>query len=95
MKSLPKDKNVILGVITSKFLEMEDLEELRGSVYQAADFVAEGNGKGRREALGRLGVSPQCGFASHSAENAVEREDMLGKLRLVRELADVVWAGEP
>lgn len=82
-------------MITSKFPEMEQLEEMGGRVFQAADCVAEGNGERRREALGRLGFSPQCGFASRSAGNAVERGDMLRKLRLVRELADEVWPGEP
>ena len=95
LKELPRNKNVILGVITSKFPKMEDLGEMRARVYQAADYVAEGSGQSREEALKRLGVSPQCGFASHSAGNAVVREDMVRKLRLVRELADSIWPGEP
>lgn len=95
LKSLPKNKNVILGVITSKFPEMEDLQEMKKRVYNAADFVAEGNNESREEALQRLGVSPQCGFASHSAGNAVSKKDMINKLTLVRELADSIWPGEP
>lgn len=54
LKSLPGNKNVVLGVITSKFAEMEDLEEMKKRVYQAADVVAEGNGESREEALWRL-----------------------------------------
>ena len=95
LKSLPKDKNVILGVITSKFPEMEDIEEMKKRVYQAADFAAEGANESRKDALKRLGVSPQCGFASHSSGNAVKREDMINKLMLVRKLADSIWPGEP
>ena len=95
LKSLPKNKNVILGVITSKFPELEDLQEMKKRVYDAADFVAEGNNQSREEALQRLGVSPQCGFASHSAGNAVTKKDMVNKLSLVRELADSIWPGEP
>ena len=95
LKSLPKNKNVILGVITSKFPEMEDMEEMKKRVYQAADFVAEGTGESRQEALKRFGVSPQCGFASHSSGNAVKRGDMINKLTLVRNLADSIWPGEP
>ncbi|MCJ1254935.1 hypothetical protein MMC24_002751 [Lignoscripta atroalba] len=95
LKYLPKEKNVILGVITSKFPEMEDLEEMKKRVFQAADFVAEGNNETQKEALQRLGVSPQCGFASHSSGNAVVRDDMIAKLKLVRELADSIWPGEP
>jgi len=85
----------VLGVITSKFAEMEDLEEMKRRGYQAADFGAEGNGESRKEALRRLGVSPQCGFASHSEGNAVRKQDMIDKLSLVRKLADSIWPGEP
>ena len=92
---LPKNKNVVLGVITSKFKELEDREAMKKKVYDAADIIAKGNGETRKEALRRIGVSPQCGFASHSSGNAVSREDMVAKLELVRELADSIWPGEP
>lgn len=65
LKSLPQNKNVIPGVITSKFPEMEDMEEMKKRVYEAADFVAQGNNESREEASQRLGVSPHCGIASH------------------------------
>ena len=64
-------------------------------MFQAADIVAEGNGESRVEALKRLGVSPQCGFASHSSGNAIKKDDMVRKLTLVRALADSIWPGEP
>ena len=95
LKELPPNKNVILGVITSKFPKLESVEEMKERVYQAADFVAQGSGQTKEEALKRLGVSPQCGFASHSAGNAVVRDDMVNKLKLVRELADSIWPDEP
>ena len=95
LKSLPENKNVILGVITSKFPAMEDIEEMEKRVFEAAEYVAEGNGERREDALKRLGVSPQCGFASHSAGNALKRGDMIDKLALVRKLADSIWPGEP
>ena len=74
---------------------MEDLEEMKKRVYEASDFVAEGNGETREQALQRIGVSPQCGFASHSSGNAVTKEDMVAKLKLVRALADSIWPDEP
>ena len=94
LKHLPKNKNVILGVVTSKFPEMEDMQEMKGRVYQAAEIVAEGSGESREEALKRMGVSPQCGFASHSEGNAVQRGDMVRKLEFVRALAEEIWPGE-
>lgn len=95
LKELPAHKNVILGVITSKFPELEDLDKMRERVFQAADFVAKGSGETREQALKRIGVSPQCGFASHHLGNSVTREDMIAKLKLVRKLADSIWPGEP
>ncbi|KAI1371121.1 5-methyltetrahydropteroyltriglutamate-homocysteine methyltransferase [Hypoxylon crocopeplum] len=95
LKELPPHKNVVLGVITSKFPELEDIGEMRNRIFQAADIIAKGAGQTREDALKRIGVSPQCGFASHHLGNAVTREDMIAKLKLVRELADSLWPGEP
>jgi methionine synthase II (cobalamin-independent) len=95
LRHLPKNKNVILGVITSKFPEMEDLGEMEERVRNAVKYMVKGTGESETEALKRVGVSPQCGFASHSSGNAVKRQDMINKLKLVRELADKIWPGEP
>lgn len=92
---LPKNKNVILGVITSKFSELEDKAKMKERVFQAADVVAKGAGETREQALKRMGVSPQCGFASHEEGNAIVWQDMENKLKLVREVADEIWPGEP
>ncbi|RYP45851.1 hypothetical protein DL768_007847 [Monosporascus sp. mg162] len=95
LRELPAHKNVVLGVVTSKFPQLEDLGEMRDRVYAAADVVAAGQGQTREQALARMGVSPQCGFASHHLGNAVTWDDMVAKLKLVRQLADSIWPGEP
>ena len=61
---------------------------------QAAEIIALGNHERKEEAMQRIGVSPQCGFASHSGGNAVVHDDMIAKLKLVRELADSIWPNE-
>ncbi|OJI99821.1 hypothetical protein ASPVEDRAFT_164002 [Aspergillus versicolor CBS 583.65] len=94
LKKLPMGKNVVLGLVSTKRVEMEDVEVLRQRVFKAAEFIAQGNGVSVDEALDRLGVSPQCGFASHSRENRLSRENMLDKLKLVRDLADSIWPGQ-
>lgn len=94
LRFLPRDTNLILGVISSKFPQLEDLAELKARVFEAADYVADGSGQTRLQALDRLGVSPQCGFASHVLGNALTREDMWAKLKLVRQLADEIWPGQ-
>lgn len=93
LKELPKNKNVILGLITSKFPKMEDIEEMKKKVNQAAELISQGTGETKEETLQTLGVSPQCGFASHSDGNNVGHSEMVAKLKLVRELADAIWPG--
>lgn len=95
LKELPSHKNVVLGVITSKFPEIENIDDLKARVFQAADTIASGTGQNRDEALKRISVSPQCGFASHHLGNSVTHDDMVAKLTLVRDLADSIWPGEP
>ena len=95
LKYLPKDKNVVVGVVTSKFPELEDKKEMVDRVYKAADYIAEGSKQSRDEALQRLSVSPQCGFASHAEGNDLGYEDMRKKLQLVRAVADEIWSGQP
>lgn len=95
LRFLPTNRNLILGVISSKHPQLENLEELKARVLDAAGHIAEGSGQTREQALERLGVSPQCGFASHVLGNAVTTEDMVAKLKLVRKLADEIWPGQP
>ncbi|KAF2718531.1 UROD/MetE-like protein [Polychaeton citri CBS 116435] len=95
LKYLPADKIVVLGVVTSKFPELEDKEEMIERVMKAADIVAKGRGVSREEALKQLSISPQCGFASHAEGNALGYEDMRRKLMLVRSIADDVWPSQP
>lgn len=91
LRFLPKDKNVILGIVSTKTPKLEDLEELKARVFEVARYVAEGSGQTPQKALERLGVSPQCGFASHVLGNAITEKDMFAKLKLVRQVADEIW----
>ncbi|KAK5053119.1 hypothetical protein LTR84_002093 [Exophiala bonariae] len=95
LQHLPKDKNVILGVVTSKFPKLEDEAEMVARVKEAAKWMAKGTGESEEQTLQRCGVSPQCGFASHSSGNSVNHDDMINKLKLVRQIADKIWPGEP
>ncbi|KAJ6141223.1 hypothetical protein N7470_010119 [Penicillium chermesinum] len=95
LKHLPPHKNVILGVVTSKFAALEDKEEMKKRVIKAAEFIAEGNGVPLETALNQVGVSPQCGFASHREGNAIDWDGMINKLKLVREIADDIWPNQP
>ena len=96
LRFLPKSKNVVLGLVTTKFPEMEDLDQLTARVYEAAEVIAKGQGEGRtREQVlqDNLAVSPQCGFSSGMVGGGkdVTEEVQWEKLQLVRKLAQRVW----
>ncbi|THH11244.1 hypothetical protein EW146_g8102 [Bondarzewia mesenterica] len=92
LKYLPKDKVVILGLVTSKFPQLEDIEELKRRVDQAAETIAQGvEPRSKAEALNQICISPQCGFASHSEGNAVTEDDVVKKLSLLVRTAKEIW----
>jgi len=94
LKFLPKNKNVVIGAVSTKLRELEDKEEVKRRIYQAADIVAEGNNQTREEALKHIAVSPQCGFSTHESGYPLTEEDEKKKLALIRQIADEIW-GEP
>lgn len=62
--------------MTSKFPVMEKKEELIARVRDAAKHVARGSGETEEQALQRLCISPQCGFASHAEGNDMTDADV-------------------
>ncbi len=72
---------VVLGLITSKQPELEEKEQVKRRIQEAAAFLP----------YERLCLSTQCGFASTEEGNLLTEEDQWKKVRLVREIADEVW----
>ncbi|EWZ47060.1 hypothetical protein FOCG_11166 [Fusarium oxysporum f. sp. radicis-lycopersici 26381] len=91
LQFLPKDKNVVVGVISTKLPQLEDKEEMKKRVLSAADWVAKGTGESQKEALQRIAVSPQCGFSTHESGYPLNLDEEKKKLALVREIADEIW----
>ncbi|KAI0821834.1 UROD/MetE-like protein [Trametes gibbosa] len=93
LRYLPRNKHVVLGLVSTKTPELEDPEVLRERILQAAEVISRGEiPRSFEEALDQLSISPQCGFASHAPGFAiVTYEDMLKKLTLVRDVARSVW----
>jgi methionine synthase II (cobalamin-independent) len=94
LRHLPVGKNVVLGVVSTKSPELEDLDELVTRVNSAAEVIARGQGRSVDEVLeSTLGVSPQCGFASMSlgGGRGMTMDIMWEKLLLVERLAKRVW----
>ncbi|ODM15530.1 hypothetical protein SI65_09133 [Aspergillus cristatus] len=94
LQYLPHNKNVVLGVVSSKYPELENFDATVARVYDAAGYISKRSGRSEMEALEQICVSPQCGFASHSSGNAVGVDDMVAKMRLVRRVADKIWPGD-
>jgi 5-methyltetrahydropteroyltriglutamate--homocysteine methyltransferase len=81
LRFVPKDKVVVLGLVTTKRGELESRDDLRRRIEEASRHVD----------LDQLCLSPQCGFSSTVEGNALTMEQQADKLRLVVEVADEVW----
>jgi 5-methyltetrahydropteroyltriglutamate--homocysteine methyltransferase len=81
LRFLPRDKMVVLGLVTSKTGELEDKDALKRRIDDATRYVA----------LDQLALSPQCGFASTEEGNLLTPDQQRAKLALVVEVAYEVW----
>ena len=81
LRFLPKGKIVVLGLVTTKFGEMESKDALKRRIEEAARYAP----------LDQLCLSPQCGFSSTVHGNNIAVEAQRAKLRLVIETAQDVW----
>ncbi len=92
LRFLPRGKNVVLGVVTTKDPELEEAEAMKAKVREAAGIIAEGQGRTVEEAMGSIGISPQCGFASVAVgADGMTEEKMFAKLKLVQDVAKSLW----
>jgi 5-methyltetrahydropteroyltriglutamate--homocysteine methyltransferase len=81
LRFMPKDKRVVLGLVTSKRGELEHRDTLLRRVDEATKYIAIEN----------LAISPQCGFASVVEGNIITPDDQWAKLRLVVDVAREIW----
>jgi len=81
LRLVPKNKTVVLGLVSSKFPELESKDLLKRRIDEAAGFIE----------LDQLSISPQCGFASTAPGNRISAADQRAKLELVVEVAKEVW----
>lgn len=81
LRYVPKDKVVVLGLVSTKVPELETVDALLRRIEEAAKHVP----------LERLAVSPQCGFGSDVVGNLISEDDQKRKLERVVEVARRVW----
>jgi 5-methyltetrahydropteroyltriglutamate--homocysteine methyltransferase len=82
LRFLPKgDKQVVLGLITSKSGTLEKKDDVKRRIDEAAKFAA----------LEQFCLSPQCGFASTEEGNILTEDQQWAKMREIVELSEEVW----
>ncbi len=81
LRLVPKDRQVVLGLVTTKTGALESRELLKRRIDEATKYIA----------LDQLCLSPQCGFASTEEGNTLAEDEQWAKLRAIVELADEVW----
>jgi 5-methyltetrahydropteroyltriglutamate--homocysteine methyltransferase len=73
LRLVPDGKVVVLGLVTTKTSRIEPLEEVKARLNEASSLIdAE-----------RLALSPQCGFATSVAGNAITPQAQRAKLALL------------
>jgi 5-methyltetrahydropteroyltriglutamate--homocysteine methyltransferase len=77
----PEDKEIVLGLVSTKTPELETPQELLARVDDAARFFPRD----------QLGLSTQCGFASIASGNPITEAAEERKLRLVADTAQSAW----
>jgi len=77
----PGKQQVVLGLITTKTGELENREQIKARLKEAAQYVD----------LNQVCLSPQCGFASTEEGNAITPAEQWEKVRLVTGIAAEVW----
>ncbi len=81
LRYLSKDKVVVLGLVTTKFGQLESKDDIKRRIDEAAKYAP----------LDQMCLSPQCGFSSTVHGNNIAMEDQRRKLALVVETAREVW----
>ena len=81
LRFVPKDKMVVLGLISSKVPELESKDDLLRRIEEASQYFPVEN----------IALSAQCGFASMAAGNLLTEDEQWRKLELVVETARKVW----
>lgn len=81
LRFLKENQQVVLGLFSSKFGELESKEDILKRIEEAKQFVD----------LDRICLSPQCGFASTEEGNHLTEEQQWRKLAFIKEIAEEIW----
>ena len=80
LRLVPKDKIVVLGLVSTKNSDIETIDDLKHRIDRAAKFLP----------LDQLALSPQCGFGGIDSK-VLSEDEMWKKLDTIVETARQVW----
>ena len=81
LRMVPKDRTVVLGLVTTKTGQLESKDQIKRRIDEAAKFIG----------LDQLCLSPQCGFASSEEGNTLAEDEQWAKLGMIVKVAEEVW----
>jgi 5-methyltetrahydropteroyltriglutamate--homocysteine methyltransferase len=81
LRFVPKDKTVVLGLVSSKLGELESKDDIMRRIDEASEFMS----------VDQMALSPQCGFSSTEHGNDIMVEQQVAKMRFVIDVAQEVW----
>lgn len=81
LRFLKDNQQVVLGLFSSKFGELENKADILKRIEEATQYVD----------LNRICLSPQCGFASTEEGNHLTEEQQWRKLAFIKEIAEEIW----
>lgn len=81
LRNVPKDRSVALGLVSSKFGQLEDRDVIKRRIEAATKYID----------ISQLCLSPQCGFASTEEGNLLDESEQWEKLQMIVEIARDIW----
>jgi 5-methyltetrahydropteroyltriglutamate--homocysteine methyltransferase len=81
LRLVPKQKRVVLGIVTSKTAALESKDEIKRRLDEASRYID----------LDQVSLSPQCGFASTEEGNVLTEDEQWAKLEQIVQVAEEVW----
>ncbi len=81
LRAVPKGKQVLIGVISTKDPKLESADDIKRRVDAAAQSID----------IAQLGICPQCGFSTNVFGTEFSQDDEKRKLARMVEVAEEIW----
>ncbi|MGH7931356.1 MAG: 5-methyltetrahydropteroyltriglutamate--homocysteine S-methyltransferase, partial [Candidatus Binatia bacterium] len=80
LRLVPRDKIVLLGLVSTKSSDMETVDELKRRIDRASKYLP----------VDQLALSPQCGFGGIDSK-VLSEDEMWRKLDTIVDAANRIW----